>query len=76
MHEGGRLELLSGFEPETSSLPRKCSTPELQQRGETQPEEECLQRNDKKQGLDRGAAADNRAAATDGLERVMGIEPT
>ena len=31
------LELLSGFEPETSSLPRKCSTPELQQRV---PEEE------------------------------------
>ena len=26
------LELLSGFEPETSSLPRKCSTPELKQR--------------------------------------------
>ena len=25
------LELLSGFEPETSSLPRKCSTTELQQ---------------------------------------------
>ena len=25
------MELLSGFEPETSSLPRKCSTPELQE---------------------------------------------
>ena len=24
-------ELISGFEPETSSLPRKCSTPELHQ---------------------------------------------
>ncbi len=27
----GQVELLVGFEPTTSSLPRKCSTPELQQ---------------------------------------------
>jgi hypothetical protein len=26
------LELLGGFEPPTSSLPRMCSTPELQER--------------------------------------------
>ena len=25
------MELLTGFEPVTSSLPRKCSTPELQE---------------------------------------------
>src|SRR5262245_13647918 len=28
----GRLELPSGLEPETSSLPRRCSTTELRQR--------------------------------------------
>src|SRR5690606_29817951 len=27
------LKLAAGFEPATSSLPRKCSTPELRQRG-------------------------------------------
>ena len=26
-----QMELLTGFEPVTSSLPRKCSTPELQE---------------------------------------------
>ena len=30
----GRLELLMGIEPMTSSLPRKCSTTELQQQGQ------------------------------------------
>ncbi len=34
---GFSIELLSGFEPETSSLPRKCSTPELQQQIRTFP---------------------------------------
>ncbi len=28
------MELMSGFEPETSSLPRKCSTPELHEQME------------------------------------------
>ena len=65
--EGAGMELLLGIEPKTSSLPRKCSTAELQQRLATRPRPEldtsCLEQPLAPGLRERGAGDGNRTHA-------------
>ena len=64
------LELLTGLEPVASSLPRKCSTTELQQ----QTPLSSLSIETKREGVLSHTEARKRCRVV--VERAMGIEPT
>ncbi len=57
-----------GFEPTTSSLPRKCSTPELGQLVDSLPV--------RAKGRGAGVSCQTLAPGVRSLERAMGFEPT
>src|SRR6185295_7597497 len=65
-----RVELLLGLEPRTSSLPRKCSTTELQQHGPSAASGSGAAFHRELRSTVRSRRARKR------LERAMGIEPT
>ena len=72
-----------GIEPMTSSLPRKCSTTELQQRVRPAPCEagrvRCAPAADRRQrggGLTVPKEGDGGGRGARGMERAMGVEPT
>jgi hypothetical protein len=62
------MELLLGLEPRTSSLPRKCSTTELQQRDS--------RRARVVSSVGRGGQRGARCGGCGALERAKGIEPS
>ncbi len=67
------MELLMGLEPMTSSLPRKCSTTELQQRDSFHPSPARPHRRLPTPGRGHDSAA---SEATRSKERAEGIEPS